>query len=491
MQHRTNEVTLAKTVAAAHVVGVVQDPRLRGYAAELDQQLGGVVSRLMASGEFTGKPLELLPLFAASGLAAPLTLLVGLGPQDRFDAAAAYRAAGAAARYLSDKKRASIAFWWDAPVEPHLAEGLVVGSTSGCHGQDRYKESKARHPFETCLWPPHFAPYLASASKVAEAVQQARQLVNEPPQFLDPAAFAARAEQIARNDPLEIEVWDESRLEQERCGALLAVGRGSQRPPRLVLLAYRGRGPLSPSEGYDLALVGKGVTFDSGGLSLKPTDSMKNMKCDMAGAATVLAALQAIAALQLPVDVLGVMGLVENMPGSRAFKLGDILLSRQGTTIEVLNTDAEGRLVLADALDVAVERGARKIVDLATLTGACVVALGTEVAGLMTNDTDFLGQVERAAERCGERAWQLPMFEEYDEHIKSDVADIKNIGDGRWAGAISAAKLLQRFVGQKPWVHLDIAGPAFLESAKPWQDAGGTGAFVRTLVDLARAQTIS
>jgi leucyl aminopeptidase len=213
---------------------------------------------------------------------------------------------------------------------------------------------------------------------------------------------------------------------------------------------------------------------------------MLTMKCDMAGAATVLGAMQAVAQLELPVNVVGLMGLVENMPGGAAFKLGDVLKTRSGKTIEVHNTDAEGRLVLADVLSLAVEQGAQKIIDLATLTGACVVALGTDVAGLMTNHQVWCDAVKAAADRCGEPVWQLPMFAEYSEQIKSGVADIKNVGEGRWAGAITAAKLLQEFVADRPWTHIDIAGPAFLEKPKPWLDAGATGALVRTLVEVAK-----
>ena len=262
----------------------------------------------------------------------------------------------------------------------------------------------------------------------------------------------------------------------------MAVARGSSLPPRLVILSHLGGGEEAPV----LALVGKGVTFDSGGLSLKPTDGMKTMKCDMAGAATVIGAMQAIARLHLPVNVVGMVGLVENLVSGNSYKLGDVLTARSGKTIEVLNTDAEGRLVLADVLNVAVERGAARIIDLATLTGACLVALGRDVAGLMSNDGAWSDQVQAAADACGEPCWQLPMFPEYAKQIRSEVADIKNVGDGRWAGAITAAKFLEEFVGDTPWVHLDIAGPAFLESSKPWLDAGGSGAFVRTLVEVAR-----
>ena len=236
-----------------------------------------------------------------------------------------------------------------------------------------------------------------------------------------------------------------------------------------------------------MALIGKGVTFDSGGYSLKPTDAMKTMKCDMAGAATVLGTLLAVARLKLPVNVVGYMGMVENMVSGDAFKLGDVLTSRQGKTIEVLNTDAEGRLVLADVLDVAVKQGAMHLVDLATLTGACVVALGNDVAGLMTNDQAWCDELQTAAQLCGEQVWQLPMFAEFGEQISSDVADIKNVGEGRWGGAITAAKFLEVFVADRPWVHVDLAGPAFAEKPKAWLDAGGTGFLLRTLVALAQS----
>jgi leucyl aminopeptidase len=278
-------------------------------------------------------------------------------------------------------------------------------------------------------------------------------------------------------------VWDEKRLESERCGSLLAVARGSQRPPRLVQIEYRGGKPGDAP----IALVGKGVTFDSGGLSLKPTDSMTTMKCDMAGAAAVLATLAAAARLKLPVNIVGLMGLVENMPSGTAMKLGDVLTARSGKTIEVLNTDAEGRLVLADVLNVALDRKPAKIIDLATLTGACVVALGTDVVGAFANNQPWCDAVLNAARAAGEAVWQMPMFPEYNELIRTEIADIKNTGDGRWGGAITAAKFLEEFVGETPWVHLDIAGPAYFEKPKPWHDVGGTGVMVRTLVELLGA----
>ena len=287
-------------------------------------------------------------------------------------------------------------------------------------------------------------------------------------------------QQLADEVGLGIEIWDEDRLVEENCQALLAVARGSVRKPRLVILNYKG----GTEDQAPVALVGKGVTFDSGGYSLKPSDGMKDMKCDMAGAATVIGAMRAIALRKPQVNVIGLVGLVENLVSGDAYKLGDVLKSRNGKTIEILNTDAEGRVVLADVLDVAVERGADRIVDLATLTGACLVALGMEVAGIMTNHADWCQSIQNAAAQTGEQVWELPMFPEFGEQVQSKVADIKNVGNGRWGGAITAAKFLEEFVRETPWVHIDIAGPAYLDSEKAWIDAGGSGAFVRTLVQL-------
>jgi leucyl aminopeptidase len=456
---------------------------------QLDQALGGVLARLEAAGDLPVKAGATLALRGLTGIAAPRLLLVGQGtlpvkPQG-LD-----RAWLTAWRSLSDKPNLRVAALLPPRVSggPTTAESLQAATAAafvGSQGQDLFKAERSRHPFAGLLVVPtdpptaDDEPALARGRVLGEAINLTRELVNRPPAEITPAGFAQRAERIAKQHGLACEIWDQTRLVQERMQSLLAVARGSSEPPRLVKLEHRGAGggPLH------LALVGKGVTFDSGGLSLKPTDGMLTMKCDMAGAATVLGAMSAIAQLQLPVNVVGLMGLVENMPGSSAFKLGDILTARNGVTIEVLNTDAEGRLVLADVLSYAVDLNVERIVDLATLTGACVVALGEDVAGAMANDQPLCDRVLAAASGVGEDLWQLPMFDLYDDLIKGDVGDIKNTG-GRWGGAISAAKFLQRFVGGKPWVHLDIAGPAFAGSSKPYREGGATGAYVKTLVEL-------
>jgi leucyl aminopeptidase len=476
------EASLPQIEADAMVVGVDDKGNLTKEALEVDQAIGGVIAELVERKEITGKVHEVTVLLAPGGIRARQVVVVGLGDREVFGCGPAFRVAAAAARRLAEKKRQRVAFCLGDGWTEGCVEAGICGALVGCHGQDLYRREKDSHPFDEILWNDGYQAVLASGQVLGETVNLTRQLVNEPPSRIYPESFAAEAEKFAEEFGLGIEVWDQDRLERERCGALLGVARGSARPPRLVILSHRGAAPDAPV----LALVGKGVTFDSGGLSIKPSEGMQAMKCDMAGAATVFGAMQAIARLELPINVIGLAGLVENMIGGDAYKLGDVLTARNGKTIEVLNTDAEGRLVLADVLDVAIERGAQKIIDLATLTGACMVALGTDVAGVMTNDQDWCDLVLDSAETCGESAWQLPMFREYGELIRSKVADIKNIGEGRWGGAITAAKFLEEFVAGKPWVHIDIAGPAFLDKAKPWMDAGGTGAFVRTVVEVAR-----
>jgi leucyl aminopeptidase len=468
--------------AEAVVVGLHADGPPQGAAAAIDRAAGGLITRLVEAKEISAKPCDLATLWQPAGVAARQVLCVGLGERARLDRRTAFEATAAAARHLSGKVRRRVAFCLADGWPAELVESGLAGAVVGCEGQDLYRAEKKRQPFETLLWSGGDAAAIDRGRILGEAVNLTRRLVNEPPQEIYPESFAERAAAVAGACGLACEVWDEKRLEAERAGSLLAVAKGSVRPARLVILRHAGAKPEAPW----LALVGKGVTFDSGGLSLKPTDGMKTMKCDMAGAATVLGALQAIARLELPVNAMGLVGLVENMPGPAAMKLGDVLTARNGRTIEVHNTDAEGRLVLADVLDLAVERKAARIVDLATLTGACVVALGNDVAGLMSNDQPWCDTVAAAARTCGEPAWQLPMFPEYAEQIKSEVADIKNVGDGRWGGAITAAKFLEEFVAGVPWVHMDIAGPAYLEKSKPWIDGGASGAFVRTLVEVAR-----
>jgi leucyl aminopeptidase len=492
MQVKLQFLPLSDVQADWLVAGTWEGEDLSGALTQLDGKLGGTLAQLRQAGDITGKANELTTVLAPRGIAAQRLLVVGLGKRASVDRAGLIAAAAAAMRAVTGKQRQRIALAVPENV-PQLdweetARAVCAGAMQGAYGPGIRKSEASRFtPHELCLVAPASAPAdrvqagVRRAEIEGRAVWKARELINLPPCDLYPETFADIARAVASLPGLECTVLDQKQIEAERMGSLLAVARGSDKPPRVVVLRYR-RG----QDGRTLGLVGKGVTFDSGGLSLKTNEQMRDMKADMAGAAAVLGAVRAIAELQVPVNVLGVLALVENLPGGRAMKLGDVLHARSGKTIEVLNTDAEGRLILADALAYAVDQKVDHLVDLATLTGACVIALGTEVAGVMTNNEAWGEQVLQAARRAGERAWLLPMFPLYGDMIKSDVADIKNTGGTRYGGAITAAKFLEQFVGEVPWTHIDIAGPAFAEHESPSHDAGGTGCFVRTVVELAR-----
>jgi leucyl aminopeptidase len=334
---------------------------------------------------------------------------------------------------------------------------------------------------------------VARGARVAESVGLARDLVNEPPSSLTPERFAeAFVRRFAGVPEVTIEVWDEDRIAREKLGGLLGVARGSAQPPRLVRVEYRPSDPIEiDGRVPHLALVGKGITFDSGGLSLKTPGGMETMKTDMGGAAAVMSAVDAVAALGGRIRITAFAPLTENMPSGTATKPGDVLTARNGKTIEVLNTDAEGRLVLADGLSLAVEAEPDAIVDVATLTGAAVVALGKEIAGLLGNDENLMAQVRAAGDRAGEPLWPLPLPDDYRSHIESEVADMRNVGRPGQAGATAAALLLREFVGDVPWAHLDIAGPSRSDDNSRYLSKGGTGFAVRTLVALAMSDAFA
>lgn len=471
------------------IIGVTTSQKPTGIVQEIDEALGGRIGLLRESGDLTGKLAELLPLYTLPELTADRLLLVGLGEPDELDLVKLEKGLLAAARRSSEKKSHSVAFALpDGPLgAEQCAQTAALALTVGCVGQDLYKAEPTRYAFEKVSVLQRagseesgLRAAVERGALLGEAINLTRELVNRSAEEIYPETFAARAAELADELGVDCRVLDSKQLEEEKMGAMLAVARGSSRPPRLVVLDYRGGGDGAPT----LALCGKGVTFDSGGLSLKSNENMSTMKCDMAGAATVLGAVVAIARLKLPVNVRGFMGLVENMVSGSSYKLGDVLTARNGVTIEVLNTDAEGRLVLADVLSYAVDSGIDKLVDLATLTGSCVVALGEEVTGVFANDQPWCDSLLSAARDNGELVWQMPMFDMYADLIKSDIADVKNVG-GRWGGAIIAAKFLEKFIKDRPWVHLDIAGPSFASSNKPEREGGATGCMLRTLVGVA------
>ncbi len=398
---------------------------------------------------------------AGSGGSA-LFVLPTVGSVPAADVAAAAAEGGALASYRYDGFRSA---------EPPPELGALVLSDGGAN-------------------PESIARGTARGAQIARSVAFARDLVNEPAGSLTPERFAAVvSDRFAGSATLTVEVWDELRIADERLGGLLGVAAGSQRPPRLVRVEYR---PDDPFE-FDgrvphLAFVGKGITFDSGGLSLKPATGMESMKTDMGGAAAVLAAMDAVAALDGRIPITAWAPMTENLPSGTAVKPGDVLTTRSGKTIEVLNTDAEGRLILADGLALAVESEPDAVVDLATLTGAAVVALGKEIAGLFGNDEDLIAAVRAAGSRAGEPSWPLPLHADYAVHIESEVADMKNMGRPGQAGSIAAALLLNEFVSDVPWAHLDIAGPSRTEDSRGYNTKGGSGFGVRTLVELATSE---
>ena len=363
-----------------------------------------------------------------------------------------------------------------------LASALVEGALLAAYRYPGARRKPPVHDLEHLVVVGADQAELARGTVSARATSRARDWVNEPAGSMNPTRLAQVATELGAASGFAVEVWDEQRIAAERLGGILGVSAGSATPPRLVRLAYEPAGAVAT-----VALVGKGITFDSGGLSLKPHEGMLTMKGDMGGAAAVLASVAAAAELGLPVRALGFLALAENMPSGSATRLGDVLIARNGTSIEVLNTDAEGRLVLADALSLAVEERPDAIVDVATLTGAKVIALGNDVTGVMGTSPDLVARVLAAGRAAGEPAWELPLVQEYRAQLDSEVADLRNVGTGRAAGSIMAGLFLREFVSDVPWAHLDIAGCEMAERSEGWLTKGGTGWAARTLVELLRA----
>ena len=458
------------------VAGLTEEGSLPSTLAAVNGMTEGWLERLVENGEIRGKRGEMTLLASPRDVGPRMILVVGLGAGD-LDRNLAFESASTAVRRLADRQRDTVIISLSECFPEEAHDALVTGALSGCEQQAIYQSDPSLLAPEKILFSGVSESSVQRGRAVGESVNHTRRLVNEPPAVIFPESFTEKAVAIFEGTRVSVEIWDEQRLVAEGCRAMLAVGAGSSKAPRLLILRYEAGGTESP-----LAVVGKGVTFDSGGLSLKPSEGMVDMKCDMAGAATVVGVMHGIDKLGVKQNVIGYCGLAENMVSGDSYKLGDVIETRSGKTIEILNTDAEGRVVLADTLDVAIQHEPRAMVDLATLTGACMVALGTEVAGLMTNNQDLCNDFQSAAGVEGEPVWQLPMFDLYNEKVKSKVADIKNVGEGRWGGAITAAKFLENFVGDVPWVHIDIAGPAFADGAKPARDAGATGVMVRSLI---------
>ncbi len=449
--------------------------------ASLDSAASWLES-LKASGEFNGKGGESAVLHQPPGLQASRLVVAGAGKQAKFDPRTL---AGSLVRSLKAKGVKTLVFALAAPVEAHV-EAAVEGAILGNWDAEKHKsksEVKFLDTFSVAA-SGDFAGALNRGRILGESQNFTRDLVNEPANLLAPLHLADRAKKMAAEAGLECDVLDQDRMKQLGMGSLLGVAQGSAEPPALIVIRYTPA--KAPATSDHLGLVGKGVTFDTGGVSIKPADGMEKMKYDMAGGAAVLGAMRAIAQLKPAIPVTAFIPAVENMVGSRAQRPGDIVTSYSGKTIEVLNTDAEGRLILADAITYAKKQGCTHLVDAATLTGAIVVALGSVYVGAFTNDDAMLGRVMAAAKAEGEKMWHMPCEDEYRDLIKSPFADLANIGP-RGGGSISAAWFIREFVEDTPWVHLDIAGTAWLDDAKPSMPKGPTGVAVRTFVRLAES----
>jgi len=478
------------SIDADLVVVPIAEDHAAAAVSEFDAAVGSALSTALARGEFTPKLLETFttPL-VASGWRAGRMLFMGAGARGELGAERFRRLAGAAVGLARQQRRGRLA-WLD--VEPGnldaparvdiLAEGLTIANFDGAIHKSRPDPRFFLSDVTVATTASGASGAAAAGRIIGDAINSARVLINEPGNLLVPARLAEKAASLASVDGVSVEVFDERQLETMGMGLLLGVGRGSAEPPRLLVVRYE---PADAPADVTLGLIGKGITFDTGGISIKPADGMERMKDDMAGAATVVAALRAIALLKLPIRAMAIVPSAENMPGGRALKPGDILRSASGLTVEVNNTDAEGRLILGDALWYARQLGATHLVDVATLTGACIVALGKITTGLFATPQPWADAIRAAAHRGGEKVWQLPLFDEYRESLKSDIADMLN-SPGRPAGAVTAAMFLKEFAGPGPWAHLDIAGTAWADEAKAWMPKGATGATIRTLVELAR-----
>ena len=447
---------------------------------------------LVASGEVTGKTLEVTLLHKPAGLKAKRLLLIGGGKAKTFSTSELRKIAGTAVRTIKGKDLKNFALAVPAGVSfsaedavKSIAEGALVGTFDADYYKTDRKDQKI-NDLTVLATAESDAKSLQAAIEtgtiIGEAQNFTRDLVNEPGNRMTPTILADRAKKMCEETGLQCEIYGPDKIKELKMGAFWSVAQGSVEEPRLIIMRYE---PAGAPEKPVLGLVGKGVTFDSGGISIKPSDGMEKMKYDMAGGASMIGAMRAIAQLKPNVRVIGIVCATENMPSGSAQKPGDVQIAMSGKSIEIINTDAEGRLVLADGLHYAKQLGATHLIDAATLTGACVVALGMINVGIFSNDDEFYERFNKSLQASGEKMWRLPVDEEYRDMIKSNIADIVNSG-GRWGGAVTAAMFLKEFVGDTPWIHLDIAGVAWMEDNKPWIAKGPSGTPVRSLVEFVR-----
>lgn len=475
------------------LVAVVLDrgdkDKTEAFVSSADKSVQQAAADILAAGDLTAKIFETTWLHKPAGLKAKRLLLIGGGKAKKFSASELRKLAGSAVRALKPRNLRSFAFAVPLDLSADQAvRAIVEGAMVGDFDPDTYKSDRRDQKIESVT-------VIASGEQTAlqraldearilgESQNFTRDLVNEPSNRMTPTILADRARQMASEVGLKCEVYGADKIQELKMGAFWGVAQGSDEPPALIVLRYE---PVGAPGKPVLGLVGKGITFDTGGISIKPADGMEKMKYDMAGGATMLGAMRAIALMKPKVKVIGIVCATENMPSGKAQKPGDIQTAMSGKTIEIINTDAEGRLVLADGLFYARQLGCTHLVDAATLTGAVVVALGYANAGVFANDDDIYNRFKAASEAAGEKMWRLPIGDEYLEMMRSQIADLQNAG-GRWGGACTAAAFLKEFAEDTPWIHLDIAGTAWMEDAKPWIAKGPSGIAVRSLVEFARS----
>jgi leucyl aminopeptidase len=464
---------------------------MQGQVDEIDRAAGGLLRKLVNDGEVAGKMLEFTLIHGPIGISASRLLVVGAGKREQFNGAVARKVIGAALRYLKAKsirKFAILAREKDRSEE--FAQAVAEAAITANFEADKYKtDKKGDKSIESIVLAGYREAEKTAGEKgltkgriIGEAQNFTRDLVNEPSNKLTPKILADKAQAMAREVGLAVEILDEQKIADLKMGALLSVAQGGPEPPRVMVLTYIP--PIAKPGAPVIGLIGKAVTFDTGGISIKPADGMEKMKYDMAGGGAMLGVMRAIANLKPNVKVICVIPSTENMPGGKAQKPGDVQTAMSGKTIEVLNTDAEGRLILADGITFAKQLGATHLIDAATLTGAIVVALANVNAGVFGSDQAFTEKLLASSKAAGEKMWQMPIDEDYREFIKGSVGDIQNIGSGKGGGAITGAMFIKEFTGDTPWIHLDIAGTAWNDDQKPWMAKGATGTAVRTLVHL-------
>ena len=500
MDIRVTKGSITETKSDALIVNLFEGVTSPGGATgAVDKALGGMISRLIAEKEISGKLMDTTLIHTNGKIAPARVLVIGLGKSKDFDLRIIRKVAGAAAKFLKGRGvSAATTIVHGAGIggidTKYAARAVVEGTIIGLYSGDIYKKKEEEKSTLTSLVIverdsdkiPDIKAGADAGKILAEATNEARTLGNEPANIMTPSVMAEHAKAVAERYGLEYKELDEKQMSELGMEGILSVARGSVQPPKMMIIKYN-----AGKKRRTVAFVGKAITFDSGGISIKPSNGMETMKFDMSGGGAVINTMSAIAQLKPDINVLGIVPATENMPGGAAYRPGDVVKCYSGKTVEIITTDAEGRMILADAITYAVNQGADYIVDIATLTGSCVVALGNDITGIMGNDRDLIEKIKATAKISGERVWELPMPPDYIEMLKSPIADINNAGS-RWGGAIYGGMFLQEFVEDKPWVHMDIAGTAYISksdggpaNSDKYMASGATGVGVRTLALLA------